>query len=133
MITLPLSLYPRTTAIVRWLEHLADGVLEVTPFPHSSSPFSSESTSSSGGGSGSGSGGGKDEPTPQGLVTVHKLPVYHERGGGGGGGGAGGEDLAFTVSRKRFEIRPFSLPPAEGDREAQDGGKGEGGGAGMEF
>ena len=30
-----------------------------------------------------------------------------------------GDDLAFTVSRRRIAIRPFFLPPAEGDTEAQ--------------
>jgi len=30
-----------------------------------------------------------------------------------------GEDLAFTVSRRKFAIKPFSLPPMEGDQEAQ--------------
>ena len=69
------------------------------------------------------------------MVRVHRLPVFHERGGGGGGGV--GEDLAFTVSRRRFVIRPFSLPPVEGDREAQkaegEGEGGKGGGGSMDF
>jgi elongator complex protein 4 len=30
-----------------------------------------------------------------------------------------GEDLAFTVSRRKFVIKPFSLPPLEGDQEAR--------------
>lgn len=118
-------MYPRTTALVRWLETLADGVLELTPFPHSSS-FSAEPTSTST----SSNSSTKDEPRPQGLISIHKLPVFHERGGGGGIGGAagvvgGGEDLAFTVSRKRFEIRLFCLPPEGGDVDAQKGEKGE--------
>ncbi|KAK4985829.1 hypothetical protein LTR28_002087, partial [Elasticomyces elasticus] len=61
-------------------------------------------------------GGGGGDSEPQGLLRVHKLPVNSERGGA-----AGGEDLAFMVSRRRFAIRPFSLPPVEGDREAQRG------------
>ena len=63
------------------------------------------------------------------MVKVHKLPVFHERGGGGGGARGLGDDLAFVVSRRKFVIRPFSLPPAEGDTEAQKGeadGKGTG-------
>lgn len=44
-----------------------------------------------------------------------------ERGQGGGRG----EDRAFWVSRRRFVIKPFNLPPVEGDQGAQDGGGGE--------
>jgi elongator complex protein 4 len=51
------------------------------------------------------------------MLKTHKLPVLHERGGGGDQNI--GEDWAFTLSRRRFEIKPFSLPPAEGDNEAQ--------------
>ena len=70
---------------------------------------------------GSGKGG---EEQPQGILKVHKLPLNAERGeGGAGAGNSMGEDLAFTVSRRKFVIKPFSLPPLEGDQEAQkDGG-----------
>ncbi len=34
MITLPLSLYPRSSGLVRWMELLSDGVIELSPFPH---------------------------------------------------------------------------------------------------
>lgn len=61
---------------------------------------------------------------PQGMVKVHRLPVFHEKGGGGG---VDGDDLAFTVSRRRFAIKPFSLPPVDGDSEAQRGEVGLGG------
>ena len=63
------------------------------------------------------------EEQPQGLVKIHKLPVFHERGGGGRGGTGGGvgDDLAFLVSRRKFVIKPFNLPPVEGDTEAQNG------------
>lgn len=109
MITLPLELFPRSTGVIRWAELLAGGVMELTPFPHRNENTSGAATS--------------QEEQPQGMFKVHKLPVFHERGGGGGDGGrlALGNDLAFTVSRRRFEIKPFSLPPAEGDNEAQDG------------
>lgn len=72
----------------------------------------------------SNSGAGKDEQ-PQGMVKVHKLPLISERGeGGAGAGNSLGEDLAFTLSRRKFLISPFSLPPMEGDQEAQrDAGK----------
>ena len=44
--------------------------------------------------------------------------------GGAGAGNSLGEDLAFTVSRRKFVIKPFSLPPLEGDQDAQkEGGK----------
>jgi len=118
-ITLPLSLYPRNTGLIRWLEHLLDGVLELTPFPHSSSTSDIARSGAT----------TKEEEKPQGLVKVHKLPIFHERGGGGGGRYSLGEDLAFTVSRRRFEIRPFSLPPAEGDNEAQEQRQGDAAGA----
>ena len=109
MLTLPLSLHPRTTGLVRWIEHLSDGVLELVPFPHS---IELEPV-----------GKGGDLERPQGMAKVHKLPVVTEKGGGGGGG----DELAFSLSRRRFVIKKFSLPPVEGDQEAQrgevDGGK----------
>lgn len=116
MASLPLELYPRSTALIRLLEHLSDGVIELTPFPHAfdEGPGGSSSLSTSGAAT-------AQEEQPQGLVKVHKLPVFHERGGGGGGLKGMGDDLSFTVSRRRFTIRPFSLPPAEGDSEAQKG------------
>ena len=108
MLTLPLSLYPRSTGLVRWIENLCDGVLELAPFPHSIDIGTPLTTSS---------GTGKNEEKPQGMLKIHKLPVLTEKGGGGGGG----DDLAFSLSRKRFVIKPFSLPPIEGDQDAQRG------------
>lgn len=100
------------------MERLSDGVIEFVPFPHSldTGPVLTTSGAAT-----------REEEKPQGLVRVHCLPVVGERGGGGMG--AGGDDLAFTVSRRRFVIAPFSLPPVEGDGEAQrgevEGGKGK--------
>ena len=93
------------------MELLSDGVIELTPFLHSS-PH------------GSVGGATAQEEQPQGMLHIHRLPIFHERGGDGGGGGSSGlgENLAFTVSRRRFVIKPFSLPPVEGDIEAQQGG-----------
>ena len=105
MLTLPISLHPRSTGLTCWIEQLSDGVLELAPFPHS---IDIEPRTT---------GPGKTEEKPQGLVRVHKLPVFTEKGGGGGGG----DDLAFSLSRKRFVIKPYSLPPMEGDNEAQRG------------
>ncbi|KAK6436372.1 Elongator subunit elp4 [Oleoguttula sp. CCFEE 5521] len=109
MLTIPLTLYPRNTALVRTLEMLADCVLEVTPFPHQSDEAQS-----------AGDGKSAKEERPQGLVKVLKLPLATERGeGGAGAGNSIGEDLAFTLSRRKFAIAEFSLPPVEGDQEAQ--------------
>lgn len=96
------------------MELLSDGVLELAPFPHSIDVGPSITTSGA---------ATAQEEKPQGMVRVHRLPVFHEKGGGGGGGGGGcvGDDLAFTVSRRKFMIKPFSLPPVEGDTEAQKG------------
>jgi len=105
ILTLPLALHPRTTGLVCWIEQLCDGVLELAPFPHS---IDVEPPSS---------GAGKSEEKSQGMVKVHKLPVLSEKGGGGGGG----DDLAFSLSRKRFVIKPYCLPPVEGIGEAQRG------------
>lgn len=109
MITIPLSLYPRTSGLVRWMELLSDGVIELCPFPHSADALAT-----------SGAATAHEEP-PQGMLKTHRLPVLHERGGGSDQNV--GQDWAFTLSRRKFEIKPFSLPPAEGDKEAQDGGQ----------
>ena len=90
------------------MEILSDGVFELSPFPYDH--MQSLSTS--------GAATDKEE-RPQGMLAVHKLPVFHERGGGGGGEDLG-EDLAFTLSRRKFVVAKFSLPPVEGDREAQE-------------
>jgi elongator complex protein 4 len=107
MLTLPLSLYPRSSGLVRWMELLSDGVVELSPFPHSYRPDAPSTTS--------GTATSQDEP-PQGLLKFHRLPILHDRGVGTT---AVGEDWAFTLSRRKFTIKPFSLPPVEGDTEAQ--------------
>lgn len=112
MITLPLSLFPRSSGLVRWMELLSDGVLELTPFPHSSNLDIGPPKPSSG------EGGGNEEP-PQGLLKVHRLPIFHERGGGSS---TVGEDWAFTFSRRKFTIKLYSLPPVEGVTDAQQPG-----------
>ena len=55
------------------------------------------------------------------MVKVHKLPVVTERGSGSG---MGGDDLSFSLSRRRFVVRPFHLPPVLGDLEGQSGHEG---------
>ena len=115
MLSLPLDLHPRNSSLTRWIEYLSDGAITLLPFPHDVAVAASSGAAT------------QMEEKPQGLVKVLKAPVQTERGMGGKFGGEGGEDLAFTVSRKRFAIRAFSLPPVEGDEEGQRGG-GEGGG-----
>lgn len=61
------------------------------------------------------------EEQPQGMLKLHKLPLITERSeGGAGAGNSIGDDLAFTVSRRKFAIAPYSLPPVEGDQGAQE-------------
>lgn len=111
MLSLPVTLYPRSTGLTRWIELLSDGVIELIPFPHTIDTGPSLTTSGA---------ATSTEDKPQGMVKVHRLPVFHERGGGAGGGVLG-DDLAFTVSRRKFLIKPFALPPVEGDLAAQRG------------
>ena len=105
-------LYPRSSGLTRWIELLSDGVMELSPFAHSLDTGPTTTTSGS---------GTIQEEKPQGMVKLHRLPVFSEKGGGG----ALGDDLVFMVSRKKFVIKPFNLPPVEGDTEAQRG-EGEG-------
>jgi elongator complex protein 4 len=89
------------------MELLSDGVVELSPFPHS---YQADAPSTE-----SGSATSQDE-RPQGLLKFHRLPILHERGGWTT---TVGEDWAFTLSRRKLTIKPFSLPPIEGDTEAQ--------------
>ncbi|KAI0470376.1 PAXNEB protein-domain-containing protein [Xylaria cf. heliscus] len=114
ILTLPLSLYPRTTGLTRWMELLCDGVLEFIPLQsttiHKPPPSSK--------------GDGKDDEKVQGLVKVHSLPVFHEKGGGSH---SALDDQSFSLSRsKGLIIKPFYLPPADTDEsepKAGDTGK----------
>ena len=59
------------------------------------------------------------EEAPQGLVRIWK----NLTGGKGRAGSKmeigmeGGDDLAFTLTRRRFAIAAYSLPPADGDED----------------
>lgn len=110
--TLPLTLHPRSTGLTRWMELLSDGVLELAPFPSTAIAVKAPPGAST-----------TQEEPPQGMFKIHRLPVFHEKGGGGGEASGFGDDLAFTLSRRKgLVIKPFSLPPVEGDSEAQQGG-----------
>ncbi|KAI0456460.1 Elongator complex protein 4 [Xylaria acuta] len=114
ILTLPLSLYPRTTGLTRWMELLCDGVLEFIPLQsttiHKPPPSSR--------------GEGKDDEKVQGLIKVHSLPIFHEKGGGSH---SALDDQSFSLSRSRgLIIKPFYLPPADSDEngpKAEDAGK----------
>lgn len=115
IVSWPLSLYPRTHILTRYAEHLLDGLLTLHPFPHSFSVDTVEEGSSK-----------DDSEKTQGLIRVLKLPILTERGLSVGSG----EDMAFAVSRRRFVVRPFHLPPlleAENNKDdAGASGTGEG-------
>lgn len=105
MQTLPLSLYPRSSGLTKWIELLSDGVYNLTPFPHSvDAEFQSSRDPTT-----------KEEP-PQGLLQVYKMPLLHESGSGNP---LADTDWTFTLSRRKFAIKPFNLPPIDGDTEAQ--------------
>ncbi|KAI2641209.1 PAXNEB protein-domain-containing protein [Xylaria nigripes] len=103
VLTLPLSLYPRTTGLTRWMELLCDGVLEFIPLQsttiHKPPPSSK--------------GGSSDDEKVQGLIKIHSLPIFHEKGGGSH---SALDDQSFSLSRsKGLIIKPFALPPADSD------------------
>ena len=111
VVTLPLSLYPRSQGLIRWAEHLMDGVIELAPFPSSvviEPPLQKGSSSSK---------SSKADEKPQGMVKIHKLAAVTERGRGSGAG----NDLAFSLGKRRFVIAPYHLPPEGGDESAQKG------------
>ncbi|KAL3427361.1 paxneb protein [Phlyctema vagabunda] len=111
MVTLPLSMFPRSSGLTRWMELLSDGVMELAPFPAAAVATKTAPSAST-----------KQEEPPQGMLNIHRLPVFHEKGGGGGEASGFGDDLAFNLSRRKgLVIKPYSLPPVEGDVEAQEG------------
>jgi elongator complex protein 4 len=99
LITLPISLFPRETGLTRWMELLCDGVLELIPLPRQTGVNPDT----------------KKEDVIQGMMKVHSLPVYHERGGGLEGSFTR-ENLSFRLSSSNgLVIKPFSLPPVGED------------------
>jgi elongator complex protein 4 len=85
------------------METLCDGVLEFIPLQTTSihkPPPSSK-------------GDAKDDEKLQGLIKVHSLPIFHEKGGGSH---SVLDDQSFSLSRSRgLIIKPFYLPPADND------------------
>ncbi|KAI1352406.1 Elongator complex protein 4 [Xylaria sp. FL0043] len=110
LLTLPLSLYPRTTGLTRWMELLCDGALEFIPLQSTSihkPPPSSKKD-------------GNDDEKVQGLIKVHSLPIFHEKGGGSH---SALDDQSFSLSRsKGLIIKPFYLPPADSDENEHKSG-----------
>ncbi|KAJ3477440.1 hypothetical protein NLG97_g8839 [Lecanicillium saksenae] len=101
VLTLPVSLYPRANGLTRWAELLCDGVLELVPLGHQIQ-VSRDPTS---------------EDKAQGLLRVHSLPIFHERGGGLDEGWRR-EDLSFKLSASTgLIITPYSLPPVGEDEQ----------------
>ena len=101
------------------MELLCDAVLELNPLPRREDDESRTTSTAA----------PTNEERPQGMIKVHKLPIIEENSGGAPTAMARalGDDLAFTVSRRRFVIKPFTLPPAIGGIEAQkEAGRAEG-------
>ncbi|KAL6884376.1 Elongator complex protein 4 [Trichoderma longibrachiatum] len=97
MMTLPTSLYPRSTGLIRRAELICDGVLELIPLqqqPHHPPERSSA-----------------NDTKAQGLFRIHSLPIFHEKGGGLEGSWVK-EDMSFKLSASSgLVIAPYSLPP----------------------
>lgn len=111
LIALPTSLFPRSSGLTRWMELLCDGVIELVPLPANSPALASPSADKS---------DSKSADQSQGVLKVHSLPIYHEKGGGGAEGNYFRENLTFSLSAsKGLVIKPFSLPPLgeEGQKE----------------
>ena len=93
------------SGLTKWLELLSDSVYELAPFPHSADAETM-----------SGLDPDTKEGSPQGLLRIHKLPLIHEMGSGTIPADL---DWTFSLSRRKFVIKPYNLPPIEGDTEAQ--------------
>ncbi|KXX77122.1 Elongator complex protein 4 [Madurella mycetomatis] len=103
-ITLPTSLFPRSSGLVRWMELLSDGVIELIPLP--ATP------------------GAPLRLLGPKRVTRHKAfstsihYLFTTRGGRGAATSSFRETLSFSLSAsKGLAIKPYSLPPLEGEGE----------------
>ncbi|KAL6881511.1 Elongator complex protein 4 [Trichoderma novae-zelandiae] len=98
MMTLPTSLYPRSTGLTRRAELICDGVLELIPLQQQQPQHPPERNSS-------------NDSKTQGLFRIHSLPIFHEKGGGLEGSWVK-EDMSFKLSASSgLVIAPYSLPP----------------------
>ena len=103
MLSWPLSLHPRSSTLTWWMERLVDGVITLEPLPHG---FSADDA-------GRTKGDAETQEAVQGFLHITKLPFLTERGIGA----SKVDEMAFAVSKKGFVIKPFSLPPLEGEQE----------------
>ncbi|KAF6813289.1 paxneb protein [Colletotrichum plurivorum] len=95
------SLYPRSTGFAKWMELLCDGVLELVPM-HRQVHIQPQV---------------KSEDMVQGMLRVHNLPIYHERGGGLEGHSSR-ENLSFRLSSSDgLVFKPYSLPPVVDEKK----------------
>ncbi|KAG8428138.1 Elongator subunit elp4 [Metarhizium acridum] len=103
VVSLPISLHPRHFGLCKWMELLSDGVVELVPLKQPT--YAKEIRT--------------EESKAQGLVRVHKLPIFHEKGGGMEGCWKR-EDMSFRLSASNgLVIMPFSLPPVGLDEESR--------------
>lgn len=105
MVTFPVSLFPRSAGLTRWIELLSDGVLELVPLQQQIQAAQNPTA----------------EEKSQGLLQVHSLPIFHEKGGGMDDSWRR-EELSFRLSASSgLIITPFSLPPiGEEENQAKD-------------
>jgi elongator complex protein 4 len=93
--------------LTRWIELLQDGVIELTPFPHSAETLLKTTSKST-----------NTEEEPQGLLKIHRLPISGNRG-------AGireiEDDWAFTLSRRRLTLRKWNLEPVDDEPDPKPG------------
>jgi len=102
--TLSTSLYPRLSGITRWAEILADSVVELTPSQQH--PSEAELV---------GSSNNFISGVAEGLLSTHKLAIYHEMGTSRKGTNVTLGHFAFRVRASGMEILPYTLPPIENE------------------
>ncbi|ANB12883.1 Elongator subunit ELP4 [Sugiyamaella lignohabitans] len=107
IISLPLQLFPRDTALIRWFELLCDGVLHLEPFPEEIINELREANSKDiGGSSSSKTTSSSNANQSQGLVHIYKLPVFSEKGVMA----VRKSEHAFRVGRRQFEVQEWGIP-----------------------